>query len=77
MVDRLIPYIAANVDAPVLPRRLVACSAWVAQRQFSGEYGPSLSMRSIDRSADGRTPMSDTKFSNIIQRVQIVIPRPP
>jgi hypothetical protein len=47
-----------------------------AQRQFSGEYGPSLSMRS-SVAPGGLSPMSAAKFSNTDHRSQTVIPRPP
>lgn len=51
------------------------------QRQFSGLYGPLLSLRSIVKPS-GRSPMSARKFSKLppaleFQRSQTVMPRPP
>lgn len=54
-----------------------ACSAYVAHRQFSGEYGPSLSIRSMLCFGDGRGPISLKKFSNNRHRGATVMPRPP
>lgn len=58
---------------------LSACSLYVAHRQLAGEYGPSLSMRSIVCRIlpFGLGPMSSKKFTNLYQRLQTNIPRLP
>ena len=57
-------------------RRFLACSEPVAQRQLPGSYPLSLSSRSKEE-PEGRTPMSAKKLSNLRQRSQTVMPRPP
>lgn len=56
------------------------CSRYVAHRQFFGEYGPLLSIRSSACLLDGGSPISFLKFKNPSipsHRLQIEIPRPP
>jgi hypothetical protein len=61
-----------------LARILRACCCAIAQRQFSGEYGPFWSgKRSIECLGDGRLPISLRKFENFSQRSQTLMPRPP
>ncbi len=59
-------------------RMFLACSCAVAQRQFSGEYGPFWSgNRSIECLGEGRLPISARKLENFSQRSHTLIPRPP
>lgn len=61
-----------------LTRIFLACCWAVAQRQFSGEYGPFWSgYLSIECRGDGRRPISLRKFENFSQRSQTLMPRPP
>ena len=58
-------------------RVLRCCSLRVAQRQFHGAYGPSLSLRSIEYADDGRGPMSRKNLEkSFCHSWQTVIPRP-
>jgi hypothetical protein len=58
-------------------RLFCACCFGVAHRQFSGEYGPLLSMRSSEHPS-GRSPMSDTNAAkSFFHRSQTEMPRPP
>ena len=56
---------------------LLACSTRVAQKQFSGEYGPSKSFRSIECADVGLGPISAKNASNDRHRSATFIPRPP
>jgi len=61
-----------------LLRLLLACSNRVAQRQFSGEYGPLLSgYLSKECILDGRGPISDRNLSKESHLGSTEIPRPP
>lgn len=61
-----------------LVRLLFACSIGVAQRQFSGEYGPSLSGHlSSVCFGEGRNPMSAKNVSKESHLSATTIPRPP
>lgn len=85
MVSRLMPTIRAHCwSVRVSPfavslrllRLLLACARAVAQMQFSGEYGPLLSMRSSIRPS-GFMPISSRNLSKVVHRSQQTIPRAP
>lgn len=66
-----------NASRRTVLRRLTDCSRTVAHRQFSGEYGPLLSLRSMECAGEGRGPMSTRKCAKVLHRSHTVIPRPP
>lgn len=67
-----------NFSIWVRLRWLAFCSVGVAQRQFSGEYGPLTFMRSMLCLGVGLRPISLRKFGyEVLHRSQISIPRPP
>ncbi len=82
----LMPVMLAHSDSDLRSPRATSqrvvrlfrlCSAWLAQRQLLGSYGPSLSIRSSE-CPGGATPISAKKFSNEWrQRSQTNIPRAP